>query len=110
MTIPVNPKTANWINPTQATDQTGALVAWDASTDMAGIEIQFDGTPAVSVPTGFGTSFDLTTLAAYKALPAGSHNLDMAVVTKEGAVGQFSSTQPFQVAVVPLAPTAVVLA
>lgn len=111
MTNPVNPKNVSWVNPTQATDQTGALVAWDAATSLAGIEIQFDSVPAVSVPVALGaTSFDLTSIAAYKALLAGAHALDMAVVTKEGATSQFSGTVPFLIEVTPLAPTAVVVA
>lgn len=111
MGIPVNPKTISWVNPTQAHDQNGAVTAWDAATDMAGITIQIDGQDAVSVPTSAGaTKFDITTLDAYKALPVGAHSLKIADVTKEGTVGDQSAAAPFSVAVVPLAPTAVALA
>jgi hypothetical protein len=111
MTIPVNPKTASWTNPTQGIDPTGATVAWDPTADLAGIEIQLDGAAAVSVPVALGaTSFDLTSLAAYKALASGQHTFDIAVVTKEGAVSPFSSTVTFLRAVVPLAPTNPVVA
>jgi hypothetical protein len=106
-----NPKNVSWANPTQATDQTGATVAWSAATDLAGIEIQFDSVPAVSVPVAFSTaSFDLTSLAAYKALATGSHSLALAVTTKEGASSSFSGAVSFLIEVTPLAPTAVVVA
>lgn len=106
-----NPTKVNWENPTQAKDPTGAVVAWSAATDLAGIEIQLDTTAAVSVPvSASATSFDLTTLAAYTGLSAGQHTIDIAVVTKEGAASPFSSTVTFLRALVPLAPTAVALA
>lgn len=105
----VNPKTASWVNPTQATDENGATVPFDATTDLAGVEIAFDGAAAVAVPSAT-TSIDLTTLDAYMALPVGKHTLTVADVTKEGVVGQFSVAAEFQRAVVPFAPSAVVLA
>lgn len=106
-----NPKTVSWANAIQAVNSAGATVAWDPTSDMAGIQISFDGNTAVSVPTSLGaTSFNLTTLAAYLALPAGQHALVMADVTKEGAVGGFSAPLTFLIAVVPLAPTSVALA
>lgn len=106
-----NPKTASWVNPTQGKDPNGTLVPWDANTDLAGIEIQLDGQPVVSVPVSLGaTSADLTTLTAYTSLPSGQHTIDIALVTKEGAVSPFSSTVTFLRAVVPLAPTSVVVA
>lgn len=105
-----NPKTVSWVNPTQGTDQNGNTVAW-AATDFAGIEIQLDSEAAVSVPmTAEATSFDLTTLAAYQALPSGTHTLGLAVVTQEGAVSAFGQSNTFSTGVVPLAPTAVVVA
>jgi hypothetical protein len=111
MTNPVNPKTVTWVNPTQATDQTGAAVSWDAATDLAGIEVQLDSVAAVSVPVALAaTSFDLTSLAPYKALPAGTHAISLAVVTKEGTVSPFSGVIPFLVEVTPMAPTSVVVA
>lgn len=106
-----NPKTLSWANATQAVNSGGATVAWDPTTDMAGIQISFDGQAAVSVPTSLGaTSFNLTTLAAYLALPVGQHTLAMADVTKEGAVGASSPPVTFLTDVVPLAPTSVTLA
>lgn len=111
MTNPVNPKKATWVNPTQAVDQTGATVAWDSGTDLAGIEIQFDSAAAVSVPVAFAAnSFDLTSLAAYKALPVGTHAITLAVVTKEGASSSFSGAATFLIEVTPLAPTNLVVA
>lgn len=110
MTV-TNPKSVSWTNPTQAIDPNGATIAWDPATDLAAIEIQIDGTGAVSVPVSLGaTSFALTSLSAYQALAVGAHSLGLAIVTKEGAVSPFSGTTPFLRAVVPLAPTAVVLA
>ena len=105
-----NPKTATWTNPTQATDANGVPVAFDPSQDMAGIEIQLDDQPAVVVPAGVATSFDLTSLDAFKALSPGEHTLGLAIVTKEGTVGQFASGATFQRAVIPLAPTSLALA
>ena len=111
MTVPVNPKTASWVNPVQATDPTGAVVAWDPNSDLAGIEIELDGAAAVSVPAALGaTSFDLTTLAAYTGLASGQHTLEIAIVTKEGAASPFSSAVTFLRALVPLAPTNLVVA
>lgn len=106
-----NPKSISWVNPTTGTDQSGNTVSWDANTDLAGIEIQLDSVPAVSVPVSTGAnSFNLRTLSAYLSLPAGQHNVGMAVVTKEGAVSSFTSAVTFQVAVVPAAPTSLVVA
>lgn len=111
MAIPINPTRANWVNPTQAKDANGAVVPWDPTTDFGGIQLVLDGTPAVSVPAQAAiTTFDLTSLAAYQALPVGSHTLGLAVTTKEGVSSAFSPPVTFLRAVVPLAPTAVVLA
>ena len=106
-----NPKTVSWVNSTQGTDQNGNTVPWDATTDLAAISIEIDSEPVVSVPVSLGaTSFDLTTLASYQALASGAHILALAVVTKEGAVSAFAAPDSFSTGVVPLAPTAVVVA
>lgn len=106
-----NPKTLTWANATQAVNSAGATVAWSAAADMAGIQVSFDGQAAISVPTSLGaTSLQLNTIAAYLALPVGTHTLAMADVTTEGAVGQSSAPVSFLVDVVPLAPTSVALA
>lgn len=106
-----NPKTATWVNPTQATDQSGATVAWSAATDLAGIQLSFDGQPAVSFPVSLGaTQADLTKIAPYTSLPAGNHTLAIELVTKEGAVSPFSNTVSFSIALVPFAPTNLVVA
>jgi hypothetical protein len=106
-----NPRKISWNNPTEGIDASGNTVAWNASTDLAGIEIELDGTPEVSVPVSLGANnFDLTTLASYKALAVGQHTIAMAVVTKEGAVSPFTSAVTFLSAVVPLVPTNIVVA
>lgn len=106
-----NPHTVGWVNPVNGTNQAGQTVAWDPTQDLAAIEIEFDSAPAVSVPVALGaTKFDITTLAAYQSLPSGQHTIALAVVTKEGAVSGFAPAQAFQAAVVPLAPTNIVLA
>lgn len=107
----INPKTISWVNATQGINQSGATVAWDPTTDLAAVEISFDGVAAVTVPVALGaTSFNLTTLPAYTALPSGSHTIGLAEVTKEGAVSAFAASVTFLVSVVPLAPTSVVVA
>lgn len=103
-----NPKTVSWVNSTQGTDQNGNTVPWDATADLAAIAIEIDAETVLSVPVSLGaTSFDLTTLASYQALAAGSHTLELALVTKEGAVSAFAAPDTFSIGVVPLAPTAV---
>lgn len=106
-----NPKTLHWANATQGTNSAGAVVAWDPSADMAGIQVAFDGQPGISVPTSLNaTSLDLTTVAPFVALAAGQHTITIADVTKEGVVGVSAPPVPFLAAVVPLAPTLVTLA
>lgn len=111
MSTPViNPTHVNWVNPTQALAPDGSQVAWDANTDLGGVEIQLDGVPVVSAPVAFGaTSFDLTTISTYQSLPVGSHTIGMAVVTKEGAASKFTDPVTFLRSVVPFAPTGVTL-
>jgi len=107
MTTLINPKHISWVNPQQGTDQNGNLTAWDPSTDMKGIELQFDGGTPIEVDCGFVTSFDMSTLDAYKALASGAHTVDIAILTKEGVLGGFSVQQTFSIGVAPLVPTAV---
>lgn len=110
MTMITNPSTASWVNATQGTDQNGNTVPWDALTDMAGVQVSFDGQPAVSVPTQFANKIALSTVGSYAALPPGQHTMTVADVTKEGAVSPPSQTVTFLVAVVPNAPTGLALA
>ncbi len=94
----VNPKTATVTDPTTATDATGATVAWDPSTDKAGYAVSIDGAAVVDVPVAAGVNtIDLTSLAAYEALPAGAHSLTVADVTKEGVTGKQSAAVTFSV-------------
>lgn len=96
--------TLNITNPTQFTDGT----AFSGPTDTAGYQISIDGAAVVSIPNGYLTTFDLSTLAAWAGLKSGSHQVQLAVVTKEGAVGQFGSTT-FQILGIPVAPTLAVV-
>jgi hypothetical protein len=110
-TLPVNPKNLNWTWPTTAVDQNGQSVAL-ALSDIAAVEIQFDGgavidVTAVTGASGPQASLILATLAAYQALPPGTHTVDIAARTAEGAVGGFSAPVSFLIAVVPVAPTAI---
>lgn len=106
-----NPKKLSWVNPTQAIQPDGTTGAWDAATDLAGIQIAFDKVPAVSVPVALGaTSFDLPSLTPYKALSLGPHTVAISVVTKTGVASDLSAAVTFQFDVVPFAPTAVAVA
>lgn len=100
----VNPKNLNWTNPTTYTDGTPYGQA-----DNAGYTLQLDTTPAVSIPIGWGTGFDLTTLASYKALTSGPHTVAIAVVSKAGIASDFSTPATFQVSGKPSTPTNLVL-
>lgn len=98
--------TLSWTNPTQNTDGT----AFDPA-DFAGIEIELDGAPAVSVPESAAvTSFDLSTLAAWSGLKSGSHTVTLAITNKEGNTSDFASPVTFPVLAVPMAPTALSVA
>lgn len=101
-----NPHTISWANPTTNTDGT----PYNAATDNAGYELVLDGAPAVSIPVSYGTSFDLSTLAAFTALKSGSHTAALAVVNKQGVVSDFSAQATFLLAGTPSAPTAVAVA
>lgn len=112
MTDVTNPKTATWTNPTTATTPEGAQVAFDPATEEAGIQLEIDGKPVVAAPSqGPITTIDLTTIDAYKALPAGSHTLQVAAVTKDGEVGDYSAAVTFlRTGPHPDAPTSLALA
>jgi hypothetical protein len=90
-----NPYLMTWDNPTTNTD--GTVLP---QTDIAGYQIGVDSAPAVSVPIGFATSFDLTTLAGFSGLKSGQHTASLAVVNKEGTVG-VAATTTFPVLAVP---------
>lgn len=110
MALPVNPKNINWLNPTTATAANGNTVPWNANTDLAGIQIDLDSQPAVSVPLAFGANtFQINSLSAYQGLSLGTHNVAIAVVTVEGAVSPESNIVQFLIDVVPFAPTNLVL-
>jgi hypothetical protein len=94
--------TLAWVNPVARVDGT----VYDQALN-AGYEIQLDATPAVSIPLAYGTTFDLSTLAAWPTLTVGIHTAGIAVVDTGGLVSGFGtatfsvfSTSP------PLAPSA----
>jgi hypothetical protein len=98
--------TLSWVNPTARADGSAYTQAQNA-----GYEIQFDGVGQVSVPVAWGTSFDLSTLAAFTALPVGTHQLGLAVVDTGGLVSSYTTISfPKFSGSPPLAPTAVALA
>ncbi len=91
----------SWVNPTTNTDGT----AYDGATQNAGYTLQLDGVGQVSIPLAYGTSFDMNTLAAFKALKSGYHTAALQVVTKQGVASDFSGAVTFSVAATPLAPS-----
>jgi len=107
-----NPRTISWTNPTTRTDGT----PYDVATQNAGYELALANpagsalVPFISIPLAFGTSFDLSSAAAYQALPSGSYEFALAVTSKEGLTSAYSERAPFQIAVAPVAPTGLVLA
>ena len=107
-----NPTTVTWTNPTTRTNGT----PYDAATENAGYELALANpaggplTPFISIPLAFGTSFDLSTAAAYQALPSGTYEFALAVTSKEGLTSAYSARATFQIAVAPVAPTGLVVA
>lgn len=99
-----NPSTVTWKNPTTYIDGSAYGQA-----DNAGYQLSFDAQPVVSVPLAWGTSFDLTSLAAYKALKKGAHTLTFQAVSK-GGVASVPATAPFQIEIAPSAVTDLALA
>lgn len=94
-------KVLSWVNPVKNTDDT----AYDAASQQAGIDIVIDGAPAVSVPVGAATEFDLTSLAGFGALKSGAHTVAIDVVTKTGVHSDLSGAASFSLEGKPLAPT-----
>lgn len=95
-----NPHTLSWTNPTTATDGSAYNQAMNA-----GYQVSLDGQAEVSIPMAWGTSFDLSTLAAFEALKSGTHTATLANVTTSGIVGVASAPVSFSLAPVPSAPT-----
>jgi hypothetical protein len=91
-----NPHTLSWSNPTTNTD--GSALA---QTDVAGYQLALDGAAAVSVPIGYATTFDMSTLAAYEALKSGSHTATLALTNVEGNTGAASNAVTFSIAAIP---------
>lgn len=96
-----NLHTAVWTNP--GTREDGEVYG---QANNAGYEIGFDGLAAVSIPLAWGTTFDLSTLAAFKALKTGTHTLQLSAVDTTGIVGDPGSAT-FQYSSPPMAPTGV---
>jgi hypothetical protein len=94
------PSLLTWTLPTSNTDGS----ALDPTT-LAGVQLSIDGSAAVAVPVASATKFDMVGLAAYDALKPGSHTIALALVTKGGAVSDFTSPLSFPVGVVPMAAT-----
>lgn len=95
--------TLEWTNPTTRADGSAYNQAQNA-----GYEIQLDGAASVSIPLAWGTSFDLSTLAAWPTLAVGNHTAGIAVVDTGGLVSGFASaTFPVFSKSPPLAATAV---
>lgn len=94
----------NITNPTTFTDGTPFV----GSADTQGYQISIDKAASVSIPNGYLTTFDLSTLAVWSTLKSGNHTVDLAVVTKEGVTGVFGSTS-FQILGIPSAPTLAVV-
>jgi hypothetical protein len=91
----------SWLNPTSRSDGT----VYDALTETAGYQISLDAVPAVDVPTGFATSFDLKTLAAYPSLQVGvPHTITLAIVDKGGLVSAPSAPVTFSIPAPVVAP------
>jgi hypothetical protein len=95
-----NAHTLSWVNPTTNTDGSPF-----AQSDSAGYELAFDGTPAVSIPLTYGTSFDMSTLAAYEALSTGTHTVTLAIVNTGGNASAPSNAASFSIVATPNAPT-----
>lgn len=95
-----NPHVLSWVNPTTYTDGSAY-----AQTDNAGYQIVLDNSPAVGIPLAWGTTFDMSTLAAYQALTRGSHTVAIEAVDVSGEVSAPSNTATFQINLPPSPPT-----
>lgn len=89
----------NWTNPTTDTDGNPY-----GANDNAGYTITIDGSPGVSVPLAFGTTFDIGTLDVVKALKSGPHAATLALVSKQGIEGAAAGPVTFSRAATPMAP------
>lgn len=94
-----------WENPTQNTDDT----PFNPATEIAGYEIGFDNKPAVAIPIGTATSYDVEQLDAYKALKSGAHTIQLAVVSKVGTKSAPATTS-FPIKGTPRAVTSLAMA
>ena len=108
----MTPHTLQFVPPTAYDVPAGTTSpALDPAKDLAGLEIQLDGQPAVAVPFTFvdagPNQFDMSALAPVQALAPGQHTVTTAVVTVGGTVGDFSAAATFPVDGKPLAPPAV---
>lgn len=95
----MQPHVMTWTNPTTDTDGNPY-----GQNDNAGYTIAVDGTPGVSVPLAFGTSFDIGSLAGVQALKSGQHSVALALVSKQGVTGVFSNPATFPIFATPAAP------
>lgn len=96
--------TLTWSNPTEYVDGTPYTQA-----DNAGYLIKIDNVADIAIPMGWATTFDIGTLAAYKALKAGSHTVTIAVVSKAGQASAYGPVVTFKIAVAPYHPTTITL-
>ncbi len=100
-----NPHVITWVNPTTNTDGSPFSQA-----ECAGYQVSFDGEAAVSIPLAYGTSFDLSTLAAYQSLTTGSHKVTLSVVSTAGTVSAPSNAASFSIAATPSPATQLAIA
>lgn len=92
--------TLRWTNPDHNVDGSN----YDAATQNSGYNVRFDNGPAVSLPLSFDTTFDLTRLAEFNALSAGTHSIQLQVVAQTGEVSQWSAAYLFTINTVPNSP------
>lgn len=78
---------ARWTNPTHDKDGNAYGEA-----DHDGYVVSINGGPPIKIPLVWGTNFDLGSLPEIDALPAGTHTVQMAPVSKKGVIGKTTST------------------
>lgn len=100
----VNQSKISWHNPAVRTN--GQALSQN---DSAHYVVSFDGGPAIPLPLKYGTSFDLATLAQYKALTPGNHTVALAMVDTNGLQSAFSAPASFTIASAPAAPAALTI-
>ncbi len=93
-----------WVNPTKNTDGTN----YDAAAQNDGYELAINGTvPTLVLPFKLGTEFTLNSqVAAYDALPSGTHQVRLRVVNKDGIYSDWTAPASFRKVGTPLAPSA----